>query len=111
MDKLALILNFFGALLIWIDSWLLTKVISTTELRLGDPTGCRTILSWVCSRFGISMLVTGFLLQWISYTPKEVNEHPRAASQEQSPKADKPQPVTEPARAPSPAQNPPALPK
>ena len=67
MGKLGLMLNFLGALLLWIDSWLLTKIISTSEIKLGDPTGCRTILSFICSRLGVALLAIGFLLQWIDY--------------------------------------------
>ena len=109
MDKLALMLNFFGTMLIWIDSWLLTKVVSTTELRLGDSTGCRTVASWICSRFGITLLATGFLLQWISYTPKEVNEHPQASQQEQRTEPSKTEPIPPAPGTPGTAKNPPTL--
>jgi len=69
MEKIGIVLNFSGALLLWLDTWLLSKVISPSQIRLGDPTGIRTILSWICSRLGVTLLAGGFLLQWIYYTP------------------------------------------
>jgi hypothetical protein len=74
MERLALLLAFIGAFLLWVDTWLLSKVISPTRISLGDQTGCRTALSWLCSRIGITLITIGFLLQLLRYEPEHSNE-------------------------------------
>jgi len=62
LEKLGLILNFTGSIIIWIDAFVLSSYIAPNKITLSGNAGCKIIISKFFLHVGLALLVAGF---WI----------------------------------------------
>jgi len=114
MEKLGLILNFAGTVVIWIDAFVLSSYIAPNQIILRGDAGCKIIISKFFLHVGLLLVLVGFLLQLLAYDDsKIVTDQPNRQTHEDGNQKSPDNPVDEvalpgkspviPAPAPNPA--------
>jgi hypothetical protein len=113
MEKLGLILNFAGTVVIWIDAFVLSSYIAPNQIILRGDAGCKILISKFFLHVGLLLVLTGFLLQLLAYddnqvVPNQPNSQTRESGNQVAPNnpVDMVAPKSQPHVVPAPTANP-----
>lgn len=83
MEKLGLILNFAGTVVIWIDAFVLSSYIAPNQIILRGDAGCKILISKFFLHVGLLLVLIGFLLQLLDYDDNQiVSDQPHSQTRE-----------------------------